>query len=82
MDELKPCPFCGTIPYIERKPLWRTYKNGSTHGYYGCFEYDIHCDKCGCRVNLGRNDSIYNTEEEARENAIKAWNKRTDNEKN
>ena len=56
MFELKPCPFCGEVPYIEKKPLWRTGMNGSTHGYYGCFEFDIHCDKCGCRVNLGRND--------------------------
>lgn len=76
MFELKPCPFCGEVPHIEKKPLWRTGMNGSTHGYYGCFEFDIHCDKCGCRVNLGRNDSIYNTEEEAKENAVKAWNKR------
>ena len=49
--ELKKCPFCGEIPYIEKKPLWKTY-NGTTHGYYGCFEYDIRCHKCGCNILL------------------------------
>lgn len=31
---LKPCPFCGELPYLEKKPLWRTYGDGTTHGYY------------------------------------------------
>lgn len=70
---LKPCPFCRTHTYLEKLPLW----NGS-HGYCGCYEYDIRCHnpKCGCRVNLGGNDTVYNTDEEARINAIKAWNRR------
>lgn len=76
MAELKPCPFCGEIPYIERKPLWTTYSNGTTHGYYGCFEYDIHCHKCGCKIPLGKNDTIYNSDNDAKQNAIKAWNTR------
>lgn len=75
---IKPCPFCGEIPYLERKPLWSTYSNGSTHGYYGCYEYVIQCrnPECGCRVNLGRNDTVYIKDEEARQNAINAWNRR------
>lgn len=75
---LKPCPFCGEIPYLERNPLWTTCSNGSTHGYFGCFEYIVRCHnpECGCSVNLGANDTIYNSDEEARQNAISAWNRR------
>jgi hypothetical protein len=76
--EIKPCPFCGDIPYLERKPLWTTYSNDTTHGYYGCYEYVIRCrdPKCGCSVNLGLNDTIYRTDEIAKQNAINAWNRR------
>lgn len=58
-EQLKPCPFCGNIPYIEKIPLWHTY-----HGHYVCleFEFDIHCDKCGCTVILGNNNTIYTDE--------------------
>lgn len=70
-EALKPCPFCGAEVHIDKNPLW----NGS-HGYHGCFEYDIYCDKCGCRVHLGANNTIYQDDEVARQNAIKAWNTR------
>ena len=80
MAELLPCPFCGEIPYIERKPLWKEY-GGSAHGYYGCFEYDIRCHKCGCNIPLSGNDTVYRKDEEARQNAIKAWNTRTPKER-
>lgn len=76
MPDLKQCPFCGEFPYIEKKPLWKTYSGGITHGYYGCFEYDIRCHKCGCNVPLGGNDTVYRTDEEAKKNAIEAWNRR------
>ena len=75
---LRACPFCGETPYLEKKPLWTTHGNGTTHGYYGCFEYDIHCHnpECGCHVKLPKSDTIYNTDEDARKNAIEAWNRR------
>lgn len=73
---LKPCPFCGELPYLEKKPLWRTYNDGTTHGYHGCFEYDIRCHKCGCNIPLRGNDTIYRSDEEAKQNAINAWNTR------
>lgn len=44
--ELKPCPFCGTVPYIEKIPLWH-----GSHGYHGCYEYDIHCKKLRLQGN-------------------------------
>lgn len=72
--ELKPCPFCGSIPLLEKKPLWSEHG----HGYYGCYEFDIHCPKvdCGCRILLLNNNTIYFSEEKAMENAVNTWNKR------
>ena len=71
--QLKPCPFCGTITYITAKPLWH-----GSHGYADCYEYDIHCEKCGCNIKLGKNNTVYSTHKEARENAIAAWNSRAE----
>lgn len=76
MNELKPCPFCGNEVNVEKIPLW--YGNG--RGYSGCYEFKIKCDNCGCTVDQPKNDSIYRSEEKARENAIKAWNRRVKNE--
>lgn len=75
---IEPCPFCGEIPYLERKPLWTTRTDGVTHGYYGCYEYEIRCHnpECGCSVKLGSNDTIYIKDAIARQNAIRAWNRR------
>lgn len=73
---LKPCPFCGELPYLEKKPLWRTYGDGTTHGYYNCFEYDIRCHKCGCTIPLHGNDTIYHKDEEAKQSAVNTWNTR------
>lgn len=74
---IKPCPFCGESVFLERNPLWSTH-GGSTHGYYNCYEYVIQCHnpKCRCTVKLGNNDTVYNTDENARISAIQAWNKR------
>jgi len=73
--ELKPCPFCGNEVHLKAMPLWRP----GGHGYYGCYEYIIRCDniECGCRLaNLGKNNTIYSTTEEAERNAAEAWNRR------
>lgn len=77
-ETIKPCPFCGEVPYLERVPLWSFHGN-STHGYYGCFEYVIKCrsPRCRCSVYLGDNTTIYSlADEEAKKNAIEAWNTR------
>lgn len=78
-EALKPCPFCGHAVYLEKKPLWRS--NGSTtHGYFNCYEYVVQCNNsnCGCNVKLTGNDTIYRDDEEALQNAIKAWNRRAE----
>ena len=71
--DLLPCPFCGEDVYLDKVPLW----NGS-HGYHGCYQFDVHCRnlECGCKISLNQNDTVYRNEEEARLNAIKAWNRR------
>lgn len=74
-QKLKPCPFCGEKVFINKKALWH-----GSHGYFGCYEYDIRCKKCGCNIRLHGNDTIYNADVIARKNAIKARNRRTNNE--
>ena len=73
--ELKPCPFCGTIPVIEKRLLCDGTKVNPP-----CYEYDIHCinHNCGCSIYLERNYTINRSDEEAKANAIKAWNTRAD----
>lgn len=78
MNELKPCPFCGETPQIEAKPLWELSRDGALHGYVGHYKYDIRCQKCGCNVTVRNNTTIYSGHKKARENAIKAWNRRAD----
>lgn len=71
MDRLKPCPFCGTKVEMIRKPLW----DGS-HGYQGCYDFKVICEKCGCTLNYSYADTVYRTEEEAINNVINTWNER------
>ena len=73
-SELKPCPFCGTKVEMRRVPLW----NGS-HGYHGCFNFEVKCPKCGCSVNYIGSDTVNRSEEEAIANVTKAWNSRKEN---
>ena len=69
---IKPCPFCGNEVYLQKVPLW----SEGGHGYYGCYEYKIECEKCGCNIWCGNTNTIYNTDKIAKDNMIKAWNRR------
>lgn len=71
IENLKPCPFCGANVRVEKKTLWH-----GSHGYRNCYEYNICCHNCGCRVRLEQNDTIYRSDEEAEMNAINTWNNR------
>lgn len=75
---LKPCPFCGKDVYMEKRPMWRV-EGSTTRGYTGAYEFIIQCTnpECGCNVKLGKNSTLNATEEEAREEAIKHWNRRS-----
>lgn len=71
-EKLKPCPFCGTEVELKRYPL---------RDSPGCHIFSIHCEKCGCRIRLGRygeTHTLYISEKEAMNNVIKAWNTRAD----
>ena len=76
-EKLKPCPFCGEAAHIEKVPLWH-----GSHGYLGYYCYDIRCtnSECRCSVYLGQNDTIYSSDAEAEEEAIKHWNRRVNDE--
>lgn len=62
---IKNCP-CGHEVYIEKKTL---------AGYKGAYIFDIHCEKCGCTIKFEGNDTVYRSEEEARNNVINTWNR-------
>ena len=64
-NELKPCPFCGGEAVLE------PYK--ARKGY----EANIQCNG-GCLALM--RTITYDTEEEAVNNVVKAWNRRADNE--
>lgn len=74
-EELKPCPFCGEEVKLKKIPLWH-----GSHGYHGCYEFEIVCKNCGAKPNYRQNDTIYRNEEEAKTNTIKAWNRRVKND--
>ena len=40
MAELKSCPFCGEIPYIERKLLWKEYGGSTEECIKWCDEHN------------------------------------------
>jgi hypothetical protein len=71
MYKLKKCPFCGSKVKIKKYPLWY-----GSHGYPGCYQYEIRCNQCGCTLDKSNNNTIYRSDEVARDNVIKAWNTR------
>lgn len=70
MDELKPCPFCGStdIPVIYRKQV------GIPSGDDGCL-VEGGCTKCNVKMRFWALKKSW-----ARESFYKAWNRRTDND--
>ena len=73
MNKLKPCP-CGCKNVeLKKYPLWH-----GTRGYIGCYKFIIECPNPNCNwiLYVPKNDTIYRSEEEAKENVIKAWNQR------
>lgn len=83
-SELKPCPFCGGEADVwsneNEQVSYRAFGYG-TRGYPTWFK--CYCKKCGAvgaTIHIEKdcqNNSAY--ERWAREDAIKAWNRRVDN---
>lgn len=70
MEELKPCPFCGTIPKLQtdtRYPLPKCQPRKA---------YEVVCQNWDCII--GFVDDRYRLSEKE---AIEAWNRRADNGK-
>lgn len=67
MSELKPCPFCGSEPIL-------IYFNGLTPSTVQHYQVAVSCDgdTCNCSPR-----TAYETSEES---AIKAWNRRANDE--
>ena len=68
MNKFKPCPFCGRKPYImgESSGLWKGF-----------------CIRCKCGISLGYEldrDACPNYDFPTKEEAIKTWNRRINNE--
>lgn len=74
--ELKPCPFCGSAVELKKSPMWRTYSDGTTHGYKDCYELEISCLKCGCSTFKTKGDTVTCTEEQAKNYIVTNWNTR------
>lgn len=72
---LKPCPFCGSEVMVDFIPLWR-----GSHGYQGCYEIFIKCDKCGCSNYGTISSTIQLTKEEAKKKVVEAWNRRANDD--
>lgn len=63
MDNLKPCPFCGGEAVISL--------NGDKPGYRGTM---VMCGNCGARTKFFTISTEYGSTEEA----VKAWNTRSE----
>lgn len=69
---LKECPICGHTPRLRTVPLFDEDYPG--HGYEGCYFYNYECSGCE-RIESESADSVRLSEEEARAEAVKRWNK-------
>ena len=77
MNELKPCPFCGSTSLkVESKHNGRLY-------YTGTHSATVRCNKCharggtaSCKVEKGKHRADGDTEKRA----IEAWNRRANDE--
>ena len=66
MTELKPCPFCGKLPHIDRHDIF-------------CDDCGV---KMEIPLFVSEKESVggFPTYEEARQKMIKSWNRRADDE--
>ena len=71
----KPCPFCGSSAILVQEDI---------RGYSGEKEVYVRCcsTTCGATVPGGHYLTLHNSESEAIEKALKAWNSRTNDEVN
>ena len=72
--ELKPCPFCGTVPVTDV----RVTKMGGGEDH---IDFSVVCEKCGTckssRLKIVRR-ATYGDVEDAMSTALDAWNRRAE----
>jgi len=74
MAELKPCPFCGQVKFLELDYIEHPVSN-RPYGYR--YVGKVTCVSCGVHIlSSGFHDSA----ESAYHDAVRAWNRRADNE--
>ena len=70
----KPCPWCGGHASLNIDSL----EGPRGTGYPGCYEYYVQCDNCYAKAPAGTFFDIDMKAEDAKQNAINAWNKRSE----
>ena len=71
LPEMKPCPFCGKEPVLQKDKRYPRMTNGSA---LPIDAYEVVCNTFSCPIYHA--DNTYFTKAET---AIKAWNTRKDN---
>ncbi|MBO7693763.1 MAG: Lar family restriction alleviation protein [Methanobrevibacter sp.] len=69
--KIETCPWCGGAGHMVIEPMWR-----GSHGYHGCYSWEVQCTQCGATTPNGKFDNIYISQEEAEYKALEKWNKR------
>ena len=74
MDKLKPCPFCGVKPYLEKSHRAFVDRKSTKVTF-------VRCTQCNARSGRIKISDYGFTSHclEAEEEAVKNWNKRTQN---
>ena len=79
IQSLKPCPYCGAIPFEEIRT--KTKANWFVDSYSAYFTVSIGCKRCEIEMNSGGESTkriTFDKFDEIREGMRKRWNKRTD----
>ena len=69
---IKPCPFCGNLPRLQRDSRW---PRSGPHEGERVDAFEVVCDNYGCPIY--HSDNVYFLSEQ---DAVDAWNRRTGDE--
>lgn len=78
IQSLKPCPYCGAIPFEEIRTKIKANRFDGCSAYFTVF---IGCKRCEIEMNSGEESTkriTFDKLDEIREGMRKRWNKRTD----
>lgn len=81
IQNLKPCPYCGAIPFEEIRTKIKANWANWFDSYSAYSTVFIGCKRCGIEMNSGEESTrriTFDKLDEIREGMRKRWNKRTD----